>query len=192
MEDKIDKEEVKKLYSFGEVEKGIPMPELSEFEISPEEFPFREMDIGDSFFIKCDTDSIRAGIIYTAAAAFNMKASYRRYGGGLRVWRVSKDKRCIDPARIDKLFTPEEVQKILDVVDVRWKYRNHNMIPFTKAVNSRRSLVLWIKDELEKRHCHAKDFVDFYFDSGVFIEEEYDSHKKLKGLRTRFYKDINL
>ena len=66
------------------IENNIPLPQ----ERKRNTYPYRSMDIGDSFFI----DNIAMNIVcnnnYQTAKRTGMKFTARREGNGVRVWRI--------------------------------------------------------------------------------------------------------
>lgn len=77
-----------------EIEKNIPMPHTR-----PVEFPIVEMDIGDSFFVKCENEKIKEyktririrNKIRAEMVKHEIIRNYtvRKVEGGFRVWRIS-------------------------------------------------------------------------------------------------------
>jgi hypothetical protein len=69
------------------VEKGFPIPEVRKD--SMRKYPWKEMEIGDSFFLEGITRN-RAGSICNGGMRNNSgkKFSYRSIDGGVRIWRV--------------------------------------------------------------------------------------------------------
>jgi hypothetical protein len=72
------------------IDKGIPMERHGGR--SSGKFPWRQMDVGDSFLVPTEADAQRA---QRAAMGFGLyhgtgfRAAYRRVLGGARVWRVA-------------------------------------------------------------------------------------------------------
>ena len=65
------------------IESGVPMPIMR----LPHKYPFDEMKIGDSFFVKDGTASQQSNISYSAKRrGFTVRT--RREGRDFRVWRV--------------------------------------------------------------------------------------------------------
>lgn len=62
------------------IEKGVPVPAMTKY-------PFKDMEIGDSFFIE-NIDSVPIAT-YNAATRIKMRAAIRKEGTGYRVWRVA-------------------------------------------------------------------------------------------------------
>lgn len=76
------------------IEKGLPIPQ-SPTGIKTHEYPFADMEVGDSFFVE---DIGKRSSVSSAAVSFagrqagygkTFRASIRRDGTGLRVWRVA-------------------------------------------------------------------------------------------------------
>lgn len=67
-----------------QIESGVPMP----INLRNVKYPFKTMEIGDSFII----DNVNAKIIHNAAYAFgkrnNKKFTVRTNDGTARIWRV--------------------------------------------------------------------------------------------------------
>jgi len=80
----------KKVMDF-KIEKGVPQPTKrgSKFYNS---YPFREMKVGDSFFVPKDSvneASFRSAVAYFALRHQEYRFTVRREdNGGLRVWRI--------------------------------------------------------------------------------------------------------
>jgi hypothetical protein len=69
-----------------EIEKGVPITGKSR-----QRFPFKDMEVGDSFFIK-DGKNKSA---YSSAAGFARRHpafafTVRKINGGIRVWRIER------------------------------------------------------------------------------------------------------
>ena len=66
------------------IENNIPLPQ----ERKRNSYPYKSMDIGDSFFI----DNIAMNIVcnnnYQTSKRTGMKFTARREGNGVRVWRI--------------------------------------------------------------------------------------------------------
>jgi len=69
------------------IDKNVPIPPP----VSSGKYPFKRMDIGDSFFIPlCKTrpeESLRCSI-YNCAKRARMKVTMRKVTGGYRCWRI--------------------------------------------------------------------------------------------------------
>lgn len=70
-----------------EIEKGIPAP-------SPQgercKYPFRKMEVGDSFFVPCEHgNAIELAVRASARPRDEKKFTVSRVEGGVRVWRVA-------------------------------------------------------------------------------------------------------
>lgn len=69
-----------------EVEKNIPVPNARR------QYPWRRMEVGDSFFLSGDFPAAKRSVIACSAASFGKRSGKkfitRRVEGGLRVWRV--------------------------------------------------------------------------------------------------------
>jgi hypothetical protein len=71
------------------IEKGIPMP-------TKKEYPWDEMEIGDSFFVKAnDNDIVKThssiqslGIRWFRVHKPDGKVATRKVEGGVRIWRI--------------------------------------------------------------------------------------------------------
>jgi len=55
---------------------------------NPEKYPFREMEVGDSFFIAENPKAVQSSA-YVAGKRLGRRFITRREGDGVRVWRVS-------------------------------------------------------------------------------------------------------
>jgi len=67
-----------------EIEKGVPIPNIIP---SRSIYPFRDMEVGDSFFVKCHKN------IYSTVTTHNKRNApkiftARKEGSGFRVWRI--------------------------------------------------------------------------------------------------------
>ena len=71
-----------------EIDKNIPVP-LYSGRGGPAKYPWRQMDVGDSFFVA----NIKANTVSAAARLVGkrMGASFtvRKVDGGVRAWRIS-------------------------------------------------------------------------------------------------------
>lgn len=77
------------------VERNVPLPDpMLLGGGAPRKYPWLEMEVGDSFFVPCDAESIgRISVRLRSAAAKNLtlngrKFAGRRFADGVRVWRV--------------------------------------------------------------------------------------------------------
>ena len=64
------------------IDKGVPLPGKCT------KYPWEQMGIGDSFFVK-NGNQARVGASATNAARFGKKFTTRKVDGGVRVWRVA-------------------------------------------------------------------------------------------------------
>jgi hypothetical protein len=68
------------------VETGIPIPRSAS---GPKGlYPWRDLKVGDSFFIPNCKESVR-GSLSQGAKRFNIKIATRTVEGGVRVWRIA-------------------------------------------------------------------------------------------------------
>ncbi len=67
------------------IEKNIPVPAP----MSGTKYPFKNMEIGDSFFIPFERVATTKVAGYKYAAANGVKISFRKVEGGARVWRIA-------------------------------------------------------------------------------------------------------
>lgn len=67
------------------IDKGMPMPKSK----SEKKYPFREMEIGDSFFEEEVNRRLLASYASELGKKIGMKFSIRRVDGGIRVWRTA-------------------------------------------------------------------------------------------------------
>ena len=66
-----------------EIEKGIERPK---FGGGPAKYPWRDMEVGDSFFTP---DGNARSIVTKAGKANGCKFSSRKVEGGYRIWRIA-------------------------------------------------------------------------------------------------------
>lgn len=66
------------------VEKNIPIP----LEKKRNAYPYKKMDIGESFFVGDTKMQIVCNANYRASKSTGMKFIARREGDGVRVWRT--------------------------------------------------------------------------------------------------------
>ena len=66
------------------VEKNIPMPEEKKRNI----YPYKQMDVGDSFFAPEAKITIMCNLQYRVSQKTGMKFTARKEGNGVRVWRT--------------------------------------------------------------------------------------------------------
>jgi hypothetical protein len=74
------------------IDKNVPIPAIGK----QDKYPFAEMQIGDSFFLPCDSKNeykIRGQVLHHAKLRLKTTPDFaittRKCDGGLRVWRVS-------------------------------------------------------------------------------------------------------
>lgn len=67
-----------------QIDKNVPLP-LPRSKLK--DYPFEQMQIGDSFFDKDEDKKLRNLVTY-AASKMNMKFATRKELDGLRVWRT--------------------------------------------------------------------------------------------------------
>jgi hypothetical protein len=67
------------------VEKDVLMPHIRVIN----RYPYKEMEIGDSFFLDDISIQLVCNNNYRASKKFNMKFVARREGNGVRVWRTA-------------------------------------------------------------------------------------------------------
>lgn len=82
--------QVKENPTMFQIEKGIEIPAATRNTVAPK-YPFKQMEIGDSFFVPCaeaDSKKTRNSISSSARSA-GVKHVTRVAEGGLRVWRVA-------------------------------------------------------------------------------------------------------
>lgn len=68
------------------IEKGVPAP--TDGRNGKAKYPWREMEVGDSFFIPGITSTVLGGSIANARRRTGFEFVSRNEGGGVRVWRV--------------------------------------------------------------------------------------------------------
>jgi hypothetical protein len=67
------------------IEKGIPLEEHNRHH----KYPWREMEIGDSFFVEGKTSSSLYSALSYAGSRNNLKFTVRKVQGGCRAWRIA-------------------------------------------------------------------------------------------------------
>lgn len=72
-----------------QIEKGIEIPALTRN--TEAKYPFKSMEIGDSFFVPCTDENAKKvrNSISSSARSAKVKHVTRIAEGGLRVWRVA-------------------------------------------------------------------------------------------------------
>lgn len=72
------------------IESNIPI-EASYTNGRPEKYPWRKMEVGDSFFVSSDTMDLKRASTYAweAGRRTGCKFACRRQEDGIRIWRVS-------------------------------------------------------------------------------------------------------
>ena len=65
------------------VEKLVPLPE------GKKRYPYKEMDVGDSFFVDAGKLQVVCNANYRASKRLGMQFIARKEVEGVRVWRVS-------------------------------------------------------------------------------------------------------
>lgn len=70
-----------------EIEKGVPLP--SDERGRAAKYPWAEMEIGDSFFLKDGSSSSISGAASNAGKRLGFKFSTREMDDGVRVWRIA-------------------------------------------------------------------------------------------------------
>lgn len=73
------------------IEKDIPLIKKGVTDSNPPKYPFKEMEVGDSFFV---ANQVICGKAYLSAHAYGRYHGQRFAGrnveGGLRIWRLEK------------------------------------------------------------------------------------------------------
>lgn len=72
-----------------EIEEGVPIPEL--LQGAPCKYPFRTMDVGQSFFVPNDGSGVRAlqrRVAGSTCRIKDRKFTVRQVEGGVRCWRT--------------------------------------------------------------------------------------------------------
>ena len=67
-----------------EVSKEFPLPEVRKKNV----YPYKQMDVGDSFFLENTKKQIVFNNNYRASKTLGMKFTARVEGDGVRVWRI--------------------------------------------------------------------------------------------------------
>jgi hypothetical protein len=74
-----------------QIQKNIPMESTRE---TKSKYPFHEMEVGDSFFIKCDAETLtskRSTVLSSSVyygKSTGKKFKSRTYPEGFRIWRI--------------------------------------------------------------------------------------------------------
>ena len=71
-----------------EIEKGVEIPKNSALAL----YPFKTMDVGDSFFVPCDADQrekVQRTISQCARRRQPLKFVTRQLADGVRCWRIA-------------------------------------------------------------------------------------------------------
>lgn len=68
------------------IEKNIPVPTTGKGR--PDKYPWKNMEVGDSFLVPDSTSAMFVGRKQYAQRAHNARYVTRREADGLRVWRV--------------------------------------------------------------------------------------------------------
>jgi hypothetical protein len=71
-----------------EIEKNVPIPTIKR-KAPAEKYPFRHMEIGDSFFIPDETGTSVSGLVSAYGKKLGKKFSSRTVKDGARIWRLS-------------------------------------------------------------------------------------------------------
>lgn len=76
----------KRVYNIIQIDRGVPLPPSMMGEgPRPNRFPWRDMKIGDSFWVNACN---RAAVTSNGAKITGWKFVSRTEGGGFRVWRI--------------------------------------------------------------------------------------------------------
>lgn len=75
------------------IEKNVPIPSGAGKRGRAPIYPFRQMEVGDSFFVESEVDSKVQSTLTNAAFSISksdasFRFSVRRVDGGYRVWRI--------------------------------------------------------------------------------------------------------
>ncbi len=68
------------------IEKNVPIPAKSGRLTS--KYPFKQMELGDSFFVATDKPIRTMTSLRACAKNAGVKATCRKVAGGVRVWRI--------------------------------------------------------------------------------------------------------
>lgn len=71
------------------IEKGVPIPPSATGPKSGSKYPYREMEVGDSFFVPGGKRSTVSGVLQSRHARPHGKFTLRTVDGGVRVWRIA-------------------------------------------------------------------------------------------------------
>jgi len=69
------------------IEKNVPMPQPKNVEV----YPYKEMDVGDSFMVKGESKYLLATVCNRNGKygkKLGMRFTAKKMGNGVRVWRV--------------------------------------------------------------------------------------------------------
>ena len=73
-----------------EIDKGVPLPKKQvPVRAGVAMYPWREMQVGDSFFVAGTTVEKFSGTLYQARKRLGTKFASRTVEGGIRVWRIA-------------------------------------------------------------------------------------------------------
>lgn len=67
-----------------QIEKGVPIPGGNKYK-----YPWREMEVGDSFFVAGKTSATLNNSRVNAQKSTRFKFKLKNVEGGVRVWRVA-------------------------------------------------------------------------------------------------------
>ena len=71
-----------------EIEKGVPLPKSVQRGWTGK-YPWRQLEIGDSFFVPGKTTNDIGGTVTIARRTTGFKLVTRSVEGGVRIWRVA-------------------------------------------------------------------------------------------------------
>ena len=69
------------------IDKKVPMPAITN-RGRPAKYPWAEMKVGDSFFLKLSKAASVNSMIYSAGKKHCVRFSARKEGAGYRIWRT--------------------------------------------------------------------------------------------------------
>ena len=71
------------------IEDGIPLPKRKGGPGSKPKYPFRQMDVGDSFLCRDVNQKTLSWAARICSKRHGMKFATRKVDGGVRVWRIA-------------------------------------------------------------------------------------------------------
>lgn len=72
-----------------EIEKGIPIPLYAGQRGTAAKYPWKDMNVGDSFFVEGADTKQMSSAVYGVSKRTGFKFACRSVDGGTRVWRIA-------------------------------------------------------------------------------------------------------